>query len=442
MKLKGSIALVGSPSSGKSTLFNRLTDSRKEITGKEMGITRDRNYGTGHWLNFEYTLIDTGGITQDNLPFQKEVQAQVDLAISEADIIYFVVDARKGITNADIFTAKKLRKVKEKVILVANKVDDSTLFGLAYEFMSLGFDKIYPISAEHGIGIGDLLDATISSLPDKKGEVKSDYLSFALIGRPNVGKSSLANKIIGEDRVVVSPISGTTRDAIDIDFIYEGKEYTLIDTAGINRPGKISENIDKYALIRAEEAIKKADVVLLLVDGSEGVVKQDSRITSLPIEYSKPVIIVVNKWDLVNKTDSAQRDFSKLLRVEMKALDYAQIVFVSALTGLNIKKIFNALEEIRINLNKKVPSNMLNSIITRAQMDNEAPNFNGGRLRISYVTQVEGKIPTFIVFCNNPNYFHFSYKRYIENVIRENFGFDNCPINVVCRSKRGVEVGK
>ena len=345
MKKKGTIVLVGSPSSGKSTLFNRLTDSNKGITSKDRGITRDRNYGIGHWLNFEYTLIDTGGITTENLPFQKEVQMQVDIALKEADTIYFVVDGRKGISNEDIFISKKLRTYKNKVILVVNKIDDNTLSGLAYDFMKLGFDKIYPISAEHGLGVGDLLDATINLLPDIKEEEKEGSLSFALIGRPNVGKSSLANKIIGEDRVVVSPISGTTRDAIDIDFTYDGKEYTLIDTAGINRPGKISENIDKYALIRAEEAIKKADVVLLLIDGSEGVVKQDSRITSLPIEYSKPVIIVVNKWDLVNKTDSAQRDFSKLLRVEMKALDYAPIVFVSALTGLNIKKIFNALEE-------------------------------------------------------------------------------------------------
>ena len=440
MKIKGSIALVGSPSSGKSTLFNRLTDSRKEITGKELGITRDRNYGTGHWLNFEYTLIDTGGITQENIPFQKEVQSQVDLAISEADIIYFVVDARKGITNADIFTAKKLRKVKDKVILVANKVDDSTLYGLAYEFLSLGYKKIFPISAEHGIGIGDLLDATISSLPDKVDESDPSYLSFALIGRPNVGKSSLANKILGVERVVVSPISGTTRDAIDINFTRDDKKYTLIDTAGISRPGKTNLDLDKYALIRAQQAVKKADIVLLLIDGSEGIVKQDIRITSIPIEYLKPTIIVVNKWDLVNKTEDAQNNFSKLIRTEMKGLSYAPIVYISALTGSNINKIFNALEEIRDNLHKDVPSNLLNSVITRAQMDNEAPNFNGGRLKIGYANKVEGKIPTFVLFCNNTKYFHFSYKRYLENVIRENFGFDNVPINLVIRSKRGSQL--
>ncbi len=436
METLGTVALVGSPSSGKSTLFNRLSDSRQEITGREFGITRDRNYGTGHWLDKEFTLIDTGGVTGENIPFQKEVQAQVELGCQEADLILFVVDGRAGVTNNDLFVAKKLYNYRNKVLLVVNKIDDSTLIGNAYEFYQLGFGEPYPISAEHGVGLGDMLDDVIKRLPTIDVNKYEGSLTFALLGRPNVGKSSLANKIIGKNRVITSPQSGTTRDSVDIQFEREGKKYVMIDTAGIKRPGKVEEDLDKYAVIRSADAAKRADIILLLVDASEGLVSQDVHVTSYAIENNKPVIIIVNKWDLVEHAQDAQKKFATELKTYFKFLDYSPIVFVSALTGTNIQRIFQAMNEVYDTMHKTIPSSLLNSILLKAQMDNEAPDFNGGRLKISYCTQTKDVPPTFILFCNNPNYFHFSYQRYLENVIRTEFGFTNCPIKLLIRGKR------
>ena len=436
MEQYGTVALVGSPSSGKSTLFNRLSDSRQEITGRQFGITRDRNYGTGHWLDKEFTLIDTGGVTGENTPFQKEVQAQVELGCQQADLILFVVDGRAGLTNNDVFVAKKLYPYRDKVMLVVNKIDDNTLLGNAYDFYQLGFDNPYPISAEHGIGLGDMLDDIIARLPKVEVNPYKDCLTFALLGRPNVGKSSMANKIIGSNRVITSPMSGTTRDSVDIQFEREGKKYVMIDTAGIKRPGKVEEDLDKFAVIRSADAAKRADIILLLVDASEGLVSQDIHVSSYAIDNHKPVIIVVNKWDLVPHTQDAQKKFETELRTFFKFLNYAPVVFVSALTGSNIQKIFNAMNAVDENMHKTIPSSLLNSVILKAQMDNEAPDFNGGRLKISYCTQSKDVPPTFVMFCNNPNYFHFSYQRYLENVIRTQFGFDNCPIKLLIRSKR------
>jgi GTPase len=436
METLGTVALVGSPSSGKSTLFNRLSDSRQEITGREFGITRDRNYGTGHWLDKEFTLIDTGGVTGENIPFQKEVQAQVELGCQEADLILFVVDGRAGVTNNDLFVAKKLYNYRDKVLLVVNKIDDNTMIGNAYEFYQLGFGEPYPISAEHGVGLGDMLDDVVNRLPKIDVNKYEGSLTFALLGRPNVGKSSLANKIIGKNRVITSPQSGTTRDSVDIQFEREGKKYVMIDTAGIKRPGKVEEDLDKYAVIRSADAAKRADIILLLVDASEGLVSQDIHVTSYAIENNKPVIIIVNKWDLVEHTQDAQKKFSTELKTYFKFLDYSPIVFVSALTGNNIQRIFQAMNEVYDTMHKTIPSSLLNSILLKAQMDNEAPDFNGGRLKISYCTQTKDVPPTFIMFCNNPNYFHFSYQRYLENVIRTQFGFTNCPIKLLIRGKR------
>lgn len=436
MEQFGTVALVGSPSSGKSTLFNRLSDSRQEITGREFGITRDRNYGTAHWLDKEFTLIDTGGVTGENIPFQKEVQAQVELGCQQADIILFVVDGRAGVTNNDLFVAKKLFPYRDKVLLVVNKIDDNTLIGNAYDFYQLGFGNPYAISAEHGLGLGDMLDDIITRLPKVPIDPYKDALTFALLGRPNVGKSSMANKILGQNRVITSPHSGTTRDSVDIQFEREGKKYVMIDTAGIKRPGKVEEDLDKYAVIRSADAAKRADIILLLIDASEGLVSQDVHVSNYAIENNKPVIIVVNKWDLVDHAQDAQIKYAAELKTFFKFLDYAPVVFVSALTGSNIQKIFAAMDEVDATMHKQIPSSLLNSVILKAQMDNEAPDFNGGRLKISYCTQTKDVPPTFILFCNNPNYFHFSYQRYLENVIRKQFGFLNCPIKLLIRGKR------
>lgn len=436
MKRFGTVALIGSPSSGKSTLFNRISDSRKEITGRQYGITRDRNYGTGHWLDKEFTLIDTGGITEENIPFQKEVQNQVELGCQEADIILFVVDGRVGLTNNDRFVAKKLLPYKKKVLLVVNKIDDNTLIGNSYEFYALGCGDPYPVSAEHGLGLGDLLDEVIKRLPEVEENPYEGALTFAMLGRPNVGKSSLANRIIGHERVIVSPLSGTTRDSVDIQFERDGQKYVMIDTAGIKRPGKVEEDLDKFALVRSADACKRADIILLLIDASEGLVAQDVHVSSYAIDHNKPVIIVVNKWDLHSHGQNDQRNFEKELKAYFKFLDFAPVVFISALTGSNVQRIFEVLKQVDETIHKTVPSSLLNSVLLKAQMDNEAPNFNGGRLKITYATQTKDVPPTFVVFCNNPNYFHFSYQRYLENVIREQFGFTNCPIKLLVRGKR------
>lgn len=433
----GTIALIGAPSSGKSTLFNRLSDSKKDITGKTYGITRDRNYTSGHWLDAEFSIIDTGGITDENIPFQKEVQLQVEIGAKEADVIYFVVDGRVGLSNNDKFVAKKLLPYKDKVMLVVNKIDDNTLIANAYEFYALGFSHPYPISAEHGLGLGDLLDDTIKRLP-KKEKVKQyeGAITFSLLGRPNVGKSSLANKILNSNRVIVSPLSGTTRDSVDIQFEKDGKKYVMIDTAGIKRPGKVEEDLDKYALIRSADAAKRSDIVLLLIDAGEGLVSQDIHVSSYAVDNNKPVIIIVNKWDLHSHGMQDQANFEKELKAYFKFLDYAPVIFTSALTGTNVDRIFKVIEDVYQTMTKTVPSSLLNSTILKAQLDNEAPNFNGGRLKITYATQTKDVPPTFVIFCNNPNYFHFSYQRYLENVIRSQFGFNNCPIKIVIRGKK------
>ena len=440
MERYGTVALIGAPSTGKSTLFNRLTDSRKEITGRQYGITRDRNYGVGHWLDKNFTLIDTGGITGENIPFQREVQNQVDLGLREADVILFVVDGRAGLTNSDLFVAKKLRPYKEKVFLVVNKIDDQTLLGDTYDFYRLGFGNPFAISSEHGLGLGDLLDEVIKKLPKEEENPYEGALTFALLGRPNVGKSSLANRLLGYERVIVSPVSGTTRDSVDIQFEKDGRKYVMVDTAGIKRPGKVDEDLDRFAVIRSADAARRADICLLLIDAEEGLVSQDIHVSSYAMDYNKPIIIVVNKWDLHSHGMDDQQKFAAEVRAYFKFASFAPIVFCSAKTGSNIKNIFKELEHVYETIHKKVPSSLLNSLITKAQLDNEAPDFNGGRLRISYCTQSDDVPPTFVLFVNNPNYFHFSYKRYLENAIRKEFGFDCCPINLLIRSKRAYDL--
>lgn len=436
-KIRGKVALVGAPSTGKSTLFNRIIGERRSIVSDEYGITRDRIYSETEWLGQRFILIDTGGIEKNDAPFQKEIKAQVELAIDEADLVIFLTDGKVGITSNDEYVVKELRKAHKPLILAVNKIDEVEKLHNAYDFYSLGVSEVIPISAAHGVGIGDLLDKIIELLPEEK-EIQTypGTITFALIGRPNVGKSSLYNAIIGEKRTIVSPIAGTTRDDIDTAFKRDETNYIMIDTAGLKRRGKIYEAIDKFAAIRSYDAVKRAEIVLLVVDASEGIVEQDKHVVSLAIEEKKPVIIVVNKWDLHTHNQDDQIKFTIEIKALFKFLDYAPVVYVSALQRKNLNAIFKEIDKCYEDYNKRVPTSILNDIILEAQIRNQAPDFNGGRLKINYCSQVKSCPPTFVLFVNNPRFMHFSYERYIENTIRETFDIKNTPISIICRAKR------
>lgn len=436
-KIRGKVALVGAPSTGKSTLFNRIIGERRSIVSDEYGITRDRIYSETEWLGQRFILIDTGGIEKNDAPFQKEIKAQVELAIDEADLVIFLTDGKVGITSNDEYVVKELRKAHKPLILAVNKIDEVEKLHNAYDFYSLGVSEVIPISAAHGVGIGDLLDKIIELLPEEK-EIQTypGTITFALIGRPNVGKSSLYNAIIGEKRTIVSPIAGTTRDAIDTAFKRDETNYIMIDTAGLKRRGKIYEAIDKFAAIRSYDAVKRAEIVLLVVDASEGIVEQDKHVVSLAIEEKKPVIIVVNKWDLHTHNQDDQIKFTIEIKALFKFLDYAPVVYVSALQRKNLNAIFKEINKCYEDYNKRVPTSILNDIILEAQIRNQVPDFNGGRLKINYCSQVKSCPPTFVLFVNNPRFMHFSYERYIENTIRETFDIKNTPISIICRAKR------
>ncbi|MBP3713537.1 MAG: ribosome biogenesis GTPase Der [Bacilli bacterium] len=436
MKVLGKVAIVGAPSTGKSTLFNRFIKQRKSIVSEEHGITRDRLYSTCEWLDKQFVLIDTGGIEVADVPFQKEIQIQVDLAIDEADVILFLVDGKAGLTNDDQYIAKQLYRVKDKPIIMAvNKIDNVDMKDNAYDFYSLGFGEPYLVSGVHGIGIGDLLDAICSALPSKEEEQEEGQIRFALIGRPNVGKSSLTNAILGEKRVIVSSIAGTTRDSIDTPLKRNGKSYVIIDTAGLKRKGKIYESIDKYAALRAMDAVSRCDIVLLVIDAEMGLIDQDRHVVQLATENNKPVIIIVNKWDLHTHAQDDQKKFTEMLRSYFVFLEYAPIIYSSALYKPNLDQIFDAIDNCYRDFNVRVQTSILNEIILEAQVRNEAPSFNGGRVKINYASQVATCPPTFVLFCNNPSYMHFSYKRYLENCIRTTFKLNSTPIKIICRKK-------
>lgn len=432
MKVLGKVAIVGAPSAGKSTIFNRFIQERRSIVSDEHGITRDRIYATVEWLGQSFILIDTGGIELENAPFQEQIRAQVGIAIDEADVIVFLVDGKLGLTDDDRYIARLLYKVKKPVILACNKIDNVEMKDVAYDFYALGFGEPILVSGLHGIGIGDLLDKICKSLPKKEEEAPEDGVSFALIGRPNVGKSSLTNAILGTDRDIVSDIAGTTRDSIDTSLVHNGKHYKIIDTAGLKRKGKIYESIDKYAALRAMDAVTRADVVLLVIDASEGLVEQDRHVVQLATENSKPVILIVNKWDLHKEN---QKEFTDILRSFFVFLDYSPIIFTSALKDPKVEEIFSAIDDVYNEYNTRVPTPLLNQVLLDAQVRNEAPSFNGGRVRVSYATQVKTQPPTFVFFVNNPHYMHFSYQRFLENVIRETFKLKATPIKILCRRK-------
>lgn len=433
--MRGKVALVGSPSTGKSTIFNRIIGERKSIVSEEHGITRDRLYAEAEWLGETFTLIDTGGLEIVNAPFQKEIRAQVEYAIDEADVIIFLVDGKAGLTANDDYVRSLLFKVKKKVVLACNKIDDVDHMYRIYDFYSLGFGEPIAVSGAHGIGLGDLLDKVVKMLPKKSPKAYDNAITFTFIGRPNVGKSSLTNAVLGSDRVIVSNIEGTTIDAIDQPFKRDGINYVAIDTAGLKKRGKIYEAVDKYAALRAMDAIERASVVCLLVDASTGIYEQDKHVVGYAIEQNKPIVIVVNKWDLHSHEPDAQQKFTEELRILFKFVDYAPIVYLSAKNRSGLKNLFDAIDKCFEDSNKRVPTAILNEVVLNAQIMNQAPDFNGGRLKISYVSQVKAQPPTFVFFVNNPKFLHFSYERYIDNTIRRTFNLDYTPLKFVFKSK-------
>ena len=433
--IDGIIAIVGRPNVGKSSLFNRIIGERKSIVHEDPGVTRDRIYAKTSWLTKDLRLIDTGGLQIEGQLFADEIRMQVDLAIEEADIIIFVVSALEGMTNDDEHIARLLRETKKPVLLVANKVDDQHLQSNIYEFYSLGYGEPYPVSTAHGIGIGDVLDWVIKSLPAEGFKEYEDTLSFAAIGRPNVGKSSLVNSILNQDRVIVSDIEGTTRDAIDSPFRFEGEDFVIIDTAGIRKKGKVYEDVEKYSVLRAMGAIDRADVVLFLIDGELGIRAQDKTVAGLAHEAGKPIIIVYNKWDLVDKVEHKQEEVEKEVRAQFQYLSYAPMIFVSALSKRRVHTIIPLVKEVYENSVRRISTSVINEVIHDATVRTPPPSHSGKRLKVFYASQVSVAPPTFVIFVNDPALCHFSYKRYLENQIRDAFNFEGTPIHIILRER-------
>lgn len=432
----GLVAIVGSPSVGKSTIFNRIIGEKKSIIETQRGVTRDRIYSKTSWLTKEFNIVDTGGIEIENKPFQEQIRIQAEIAIDEADVILFVVDGKIGLTEDDKFVSRMLYKSKKPVILAVNKIDDAHLKNNIYEFYNLGLGEPIACSGAHGVGIGDILDAIIKDLPNKEDTEDDESIRFSIIGRPNVGKSSLCNALLNEDRVIVSNIEGTTRDAIDTTFVRNEQRFTAIDTAGLKKRGKIYESIDKFAALRALRAIDNSDICLLVIDADKGIQEQDKHVVGYAVEAKKAIIIVVNKWDLVKKDNNSMNEFTKNIRKEFKFLDYAPIIYVSALNKTRVNNIFEILLKVYESYTYSIQTSVLNDIIQEAQMMNESPDFNGGRCRIYYAQQVNNKPMTIALFVNDPKWMHFSYLRYIENRIRESFELEGSPINLILRKKK------
>ncbi|MCR2820248.1 ribosome biogenesis GTPase Der [Lederbergia panacisoli] len=433
---KPTVAIVGRPNVGKSTIFNRIVGERISIVEDTPGVTRDRIYGTGDWLSHEFHIIDTGGIEMGDAPFLEEIRLQAEIAIAEADVIIFIVNSREGVTSADEEVAKILFRSKKPVVLAVNKVDNPEMRADIYDFYSLGFNEPFPISGSHGLGLGDLLDEVVKQFPESMDDnTEEDTIKFSLIGRPNVGKSSIVNAMLGEERVIVSNIAGTTRDAIDSSYEFEGQKFTIIDTAGMRKKGKVYENTEKYSVLRALKAIDRSDVVLVVLNGEEGILEQDKKIAGYAHEAGRAVIIVVNKWDAVEKDEKTMKEFEEKIRAHFLFLDYAPILFVSAITRKRLTNLFPAIKTASENHAMRVQSSVLNDVIADAIAMNPTPSDKGRKLKILYVTQVGIKPPTFIVFVNDPEIMHFSYERFLQNRIREAFGFEGTPIKILTRQR-------
>ncbi|AXQ78100.1 ribosome biogenesis GTPase Der [Streptococcus chenjunshii] len=431
------VAIVGRPNVGKSTLFNRIAGERISIVEDVEGVTRDRIYASGEWLNRRFSLIDTGGIDDIDAPFMEQIKHQADIAIAEADVIVLVVSGKEGITNADEHVAKILYRAQKPVILAVNKIDNPEMRSDIYDFYALGLGEPYPVSSVHGIGTGDLLDAIIAELPLEEEEEQADIIKFSLIGRPNVGKSSLINALLGEDRVIASPIAGTTRDAVDTEFTDQtGQRYIMIDTAGMRKAGKVYENTEKYSVMRAMRAIDRSDIVLMVINAQEGIREYDKRIAGFAHEAGKGLIIVVNKWDMIEKDSHTVRQWETDIRDQFQYISYAPIVFVSALTKQRLHKLPDMIKKISQNQNKRISSAVLNDVIMDAVALNPTPTDKGKRLKIFYTTQVAHKPPTFVIFVNEEELMHFSYLRFLENQIRQAFVFEGTPIKLLVRKRK------
>lgn len=431
------VAIVGRPNVGKSTVFNRIAGERISIVEDTPGVTRDRIYAHSEWLAQKFSLIDTGGIDIGDEPFLTQITEQAQIAIDEADVIVFIVSVKEGVTDADEKVAKILYRSDKPVILAVNKVDNPESRQDIFDFYSLGFGEPFPVSGSHGLGVGDLLDEITKKFPENVPDEDDSRIKFSLIGRPNVGKSSLVNAILGENRVIVSPIEGTTRDAIDTAFdTDEGDMFSMIDTAGIRKRGKVYENTEKYSVLRAMRAIDRSDVVLVVLNAEEGIREQDKRVAGYAHEAGRGIIIVVNKWDTLEKDNHSLSDFEANIRQEFAYLSYAPIIFVSAITQQRLTKIPELIKRVNENHSRRITSSVLNDVIMDAVAHNPTPTDNGKRLRIYYSTQVAIQPPTFVVFVNDTDLMHFSYERFLENQIRTSFDFEGTPIHVIERRRK------
>ncbi|MGO1337115.1 MAG: ribosome biogenesis GTPase Der [Leuconostoc fallax] len=430
------VAIVGRPNVGKSTIFNRMAGERIAIVEDLPGVTRDRLYASADWLNYDFKIIDTGGIEIGNEPFLSEIRGQVEIALEEADVIVMVASGREGLTEADEVVAKMLYKTEKPVVLAINKVDNPEMRADIYEFYALGLGDPFPISGSHGLGLGDLLDEIVKHFPDEAAEQEDDAIRFSIIGRPNVGKSSIVNAILGEERVIVSDIEGTTRDAIDSRFMTaDGDEFVMVDTAGMRKRGKVYENTEKYSVLRALKAVDESNVILMVIDAEAGIREQDKHVAGFAHEAGRSMIIVVNKWDAIDKNTKTMQEFEETIRTEFKFLDYAPIVFVSAKTGQRLDRLPQLIKDVDANHRKRISSSTLNDVIMDAIAVNPTPSDNGRRLRVYYATQVAIQPPTFVIFVNDVELMHFSYERFLENQIRDSFDFSGTPIKLIIRAR-------
>ncbi len=436
------VAIVGRPNVGKSTLFNALAGEKISIVKDTPGVTRDRIYADVTWLDKEFTMIDTGGIEPDSRDvILSQMREQAQIAIDTADVILFLTDVRQGLVDADSKVADMLRRSGKPVILVVNKVDNFEKYMPdVYEFYNLGIGDPVPVSAASRLGIGDLLDQVMEHFPEHEaGEEEDDRPRVAIVGKPNVGKSSIINRLLGENRVIVSDVAGTTRDAVDTVIVHDGKEYVFIDTAGLRRKSRIKEELERYSIIRTVTAVERADVVLMVIDAAEGVTEQDAKIAGIAHERGKGVIIVVNKWDAIEKNDRTMREYESRIRQVISYMPYAEIMYVSAVTGQRLNRMYDMIDIVIANQTMRIATGVLNEIMTEAVAMQQPPSDKGKRLKLYYITQVSVKPPTFVIFVNDKELMHFSYTRYLENKIREAFGFRGTPLRFIIRERKEKE---